>query len=233
MKNVPLDINEALIDKHRLRDASGEFVPDAALDALHGAIAEARTTAEKLAALADTIGNDKTITKEAGALKLRQAALKICEASAAKLDAAQARATREVEALLKSTAAPPPPQDALELQLEAELRQRLCAMRDDERSKLIGAALKSNDQRVLAAVLRGHPVLVGMGEAQHTAYREQWRQSQFPQETNRIARLKKALDATERAGRCLVGLVESAVKNPVAIAAEQNLEKAKTLDAAE
>ena len=111
------------------------------------------------------------------------------------------------------------------MQLEAELRQRICAMRDEERSKLIGAALKSGDQTVLAAVLRGHHALVGMSEAQHTVYREQWRQSQFPQETDRIARLKKAIDATDRAGQCLVGMVESAVKNPVAIAAEQNAEE--------
>ena len=215
---LPLDINEGLIDKHRLRDrASGEFIPDAALEVLHGAMVETRRTAEKIAALADAIGNDKTITKEAGALKLRQAALKLSEKVAAKLDEAHARAAREVEALTRSTASPPPPKDALELQLEAELRQRLCAMRDDERSKLIGTSLKSGDQTVMAAVLRGHHALVGLGEAQHAAYREQWRQSQFPQETDRIARLKKALDATDRAGRCLVGMVESLVKNPVAI----------------
>ena len=68
---VPLDINEGLIDKQRMRDrASGEFIPDAALEVLHGAMAEARQTAEKIAALAEAIGNDKTITPEAGALKL-------------------------------------------------------------------------------------------------------------------------------------------------------------------
>ena len=189
--------------------------------------------AEKIAALAEAIGNDKTITPEAGALKLRQAALKLSEKSAAKLDEARARAARDVETLTRSTAAPPPPADALAMQLEAELRQRICGMRDEERSKLIGAALKSGDQTVLAAVLRGHHALVGMSEAQHAVYREQWRQAQFPQETDRIARLKKAIDATDRAGQCLVGMVESAVKSPVAIAAEQNAEKTKAIEAAE
>jgi hypothetical protein len=85
----------------------------------------------------------------------------------------------------------------------------------------------------MAAVLRGHHALVGMSETQLAVYREQWRRSQFPQESDRIARLKKAIDATDRAGQCLVGMVESVVKNPMAIAAEQNAETAKALEAAE
>lgn len=231
---VPLDINEAVIDKQRMRDrGSGGYVPDAALDILHSAVAETRKTAEKLAALAEALGNDRTITPEAAALKLRRAALKLGETSATKLDAARARAAREVETLRKNTASPPPPKDALAMQLEAELRQRICAMRDDERSKLVGAALKSGDQAVLAAVLRGHHALVGMSETQHNVYREQWRHAAYPQETDRIQRLNKALAATDRAGQCLLGMVESAVKNPVAVKAEQTAERTRALEAAE
>ena len=116
---VSLDLHEAVIDKHRARDRDGEFIPDAALESLHGAVAEARKTAEKIAALAEAISNDRTVTPEAGAVRLRQQALKLSEKVATKLDAARVRISREVEELVRTTATPPPPKDQLAMALEA------------------------------------------------------------------------------------------------------------------
>jgi hypothetical protein len=203
------------------------------LEALRAAIAEARTTAEKIAALAEAVATDRTVTPEAGQVKLRQRTLALSEKIAAKLDEARARAAREVEAITKATATPPPPKDQLAAGLEAELRQRLYVMSDKQRSQLIGTALKDGDQAVMGALLRGHHALVGMSQAEHDVRREQWRNRMFPVEADRIARLQKAIEATDRAGRSFVRMVESIVKNPVAEQAEASAATVKAMEAAE
>jgi hypothetical protein len=144
----------------------------------------------------------------------------------------RAKAAAEVENMTKATSCPPPPKDALAMQLEAEMRTRLAAMREDERRKFVGVSFGNRDALVMAAVLR-HPALIGMGEAEFAVCRDRYRRSEFPQEADRLERLTKGVAALDRAGKCFVNLVETAAKNPAAEAAEQNAAKVKKLEAAE
>ena len=86
----------------------------------------------------------------------------------------------------------------------------------------------------MASVLRGHPALCGMTESEFQVCRERYRRSQHPAEADRIIRLMKAYEASERAGDSFIGMIEAIVKNPAAEQAEQSASKVKAaLEAAE
>jgi hypothetical protein len=57
----------------------------------------------------------------------------------------------------------------------------------------------------IGAVLRsGVPVmLTGMGGAEREARRREWQRSRYPVELDRVERLGKAIEATQRAGRAV------------------------------
>jgi hypothetical protein len=222
-----MSINESLIDKFRVRDsASGEIIADPVLDAVSGAIRKTREGAERLAAIAAAVGNDKTMTPEAAALKAKDAALKVGDQIAPQLDEARGRAIREIESLERATSCPPPG-DAVAMQLESELRATLRAAKKSDRDKIVKAAIDGGDDSVIGAVLRGHAALVGMTAEEQNARREEWRVARYPQEADRIGRLKRAVEAIGRAGGAFVNMVSRLTDNPQAVAAEAGAAKAK------
>jgi hypothetical protein len=198
---LPLDPNN--LARLYKRSADGERISDPALDALSAALGVAFQSGEKISALASALKDDLTIAPAARALKLRETALKLGASAAAKLDAAKERALREMEAVERQTGSPPPPANPLAMQLEAELRAHLASMKQSERDKYLGKP----DDVIAAAVLRGHPALCSMTEAEQKIYRERWRQTRYAAEADRIARLTKAIEAVERAGAALVSYV--------------------------
>jgi hypothetical protein len=227
-----LDMHESVIDNFRARDADGEIVKDAMLDAVASAMAEARTAAERIAALSEAVGTDRTITLQAGALKLRQAALKSSEKVAGKLDQARAKVTAEIERMARDTAKPPDPATPLAMQLEAEMRTRLAAMKEDERRRVIGVGFNKRDALLMASVLR-HPALIGMTASEFDVCRERYRWSEHPVEADRIERLTKGVAALDNCGKSFIGMIETATKSPAAVKAAQAVETVQKLEAAE
>ena len=227
MTKLPLSLHESCVDKFRARDRlTGKFIDDDALEGLSGAMAKARADAERLTALADAVLADKTQTPEANALRLRKEALKLGETAAKKLDAARQRAAKALELLRAATSTLPVPKDQLALQIEGEVRVRLAAMKPNERGELIAAAIKHDDAETLGAYFRGPSYLSGASDSERGLYKGMWRQKQFPKECDREQRLVKALEALDRGGQALLGVVEVCTNSPAAKAAEQGTARA-------
>lgn len=183
-------------------------MPDEELSSLAGAMGSARTTAEQLAALAEALQHDKTRTPEAAALELRKSALRLAESSAKRLDTARQKAAEALGRLQKETAAPPPPRDAVALQIESEVRARLAALPQDKRTAAISAAIQSGDDVVTGAILRGPGFLSGLNDGEHEHARLRFREQRHPEKTAKMRRLEAALDDVDRGGNLLLSFVE-------------------------
>jgi hypothetical protein len=218
----PASLHEAEIERWQPRDPmTGELQSDADLQTLAGAMASARRDAERLAALAAALQGDPRRTPEGAAVELRRAALEIGERSAQTLDAARSRAVAALKTVEAETAAPPPPRDAVQLQIEAELRAKLAALPQAKRRALITEAIDSGDDTLPGAILRGPALLTGLTPEEHALIREQWRAARHPERAAKIARLTKALEATELGGNLLVSYVERLTTSDRAKAAQR------------
>ncbi len=185
-----------------------EQIPDDELRALAGAMASARRNAEQLRDLATAIQADRTRTPEASALELRRSALSLGEKGARTLDAARQRASEVLKRIEAETTAPPPPRDAMALQIEAEVRTRLAGMQASERRVLIEAAIQGGNDTIVGAALRGPAMLIGMDQTEHDLMRLRWREARHPEKAAKIERIVNALEAVDRGGNLLMSFVE-------------------------
>lgn len=218
-RGVPLSLHEDLIERQYARDPETKaVVEDPALRALAGAVKTARLAVEQVAELHRAVGADKTITPEAAALTVRSAAVKLGEKAAKVLDDARAAALAEMQRVEAETAAPPPGDPAI----ESEVRSMLARATHEQRSKIVADAIKAGDDTTCGAVLRaGVPAwLSGLGQAELDMRREQWRRARHPGVSDRLDRMRKAIEATDRGGRLLVTFVQDAANSPAAQLAE-------------
>lgn len=206
----PPDIHEAAVEQHYGRQPGGEVENDAAIATLVVAVRTTRLNSESLAAYAETLAKDRLLSPDAARLKLRDNALKLAEATARRLDEAKGRVQKEIEEIDALTGMPPVLRDQLGAGLEAEIRARLASMTDEARDKAIGNAFAEKDKSIIAAVLRGPAMLVGMSPSRHEMVRHRYRTTFHPAETERRRRLAAALDVTERSGRSFIGYIATA-----------------------
>lgn len=216
----PQDIHEAAVEQHYARAPSGEVESDSAIATLAVAIRATRLNSESLAAYADTLAKDRLLSPDAARLKLRDNALKLAEATAKKLDEAKARVQREIEEIDALTSTPPAPRDQLSAGLEAEIRARLAILPEKARDEAIGKAFAEKDRNIVAAVLRGPALLVGLSQARHDMVRHRYRTTFHPEETERRKRLTAALEATERGGHSFLKFITDAATGPATQIAE-------------
>ena len=113
--------------------------------------------------------------------------------------------------------------------LEGEIRQTFGRLKDDDRHKALTAALEKGDDAIIGAILHAPAILSGQTDAAHEMFRHKFRSARFPAETDRISRLKKALDAVERGGRAFVTFVDEASATPQARLAEAQAKKANEM----
>ncbi|TBC94160.1 hypothetical protein ELH26_09110 [Rhizobium leguminosarum] len=225
----PQDIHEAAVEQHYARAPSGEVEKDAAIASLATAVRTTRINSESLAGYADTLAKDRLMSPDAARLKLRDNALKLAEATAKKLDEAKALVQRQIEEIDALTGTPPALRDQLSAGLEAEIRARLATMPEKARDEAIGKAFAEKDKNIIAAVLRGPALLVGLNQARYDMVRHRYRTTFHPEETERRKRLAAALDATERSGRSFIGYIATATTG----SATQIAEAAANAQAAE
>ena len=212
---VPPSLHEAEVERHYPRDPiTLEQQPDDDMRVLSAAMASARRNAEQLAELATALRNDRTRTPEAQALELRKAAMSLGEKAARNLDGARQRVGEALKRIETETSAPPPPRDAVALQIEAELRSKLSALPASDRRAAIAAAIRSGDDTIVGAVLRGPAMLSGMDQTEQDYTRLQWRQIRHPEKAARIDRLAKAIEATDTGGNLLMSYVERVSSSP-------------------
>ncbi|MBB2699168.1 UNVERIFIED_ORG: hypothetical protein GGI66_003850 [Rhizobium esperanzae] len=206
----PQDIHEATVEQHYARAPNGEVERDASIATLATAVATTRQNSENLAAYADTLSKDRLLSPDAARLKLRDNALRLAEATAKKLDEAKALVQRQIEEIDTLTSTPPALRDQLSAGLEAEIRARLASMQEKARDDAISKAFAEKDNTIIAAVLRGPALLVGLSQARHDMVRHRYRETFHPEETARRRRLAAALEATERSGNSFIGYIATA-----------------------
>ncbi|MGO4316342.1 hypothetical protein [Agrobacterium sp. MCAB5] len=231
----PIDIHESVIEQHYARKPGGEVESDAAIAALASAIRQTRLNSASLAEYAETITADKLIPPEAARLRIRDQAIRLAEVTARKLDEAKNRVQKEIEDIESLTGAPPVLRDQISASLETEIRARLSVMPDKERDDAIGKAFTKNDLAVVAAVLRGPALLVGMSQTKQDMVRHRYRNTFYPEETARRRRLQEALEATERGGQSFIKFITAATTGAAAqLAAASERAKAaeKVMEAA-
>lgn len=221
---VPPGLNEQAVEHFAVRDRKSGRIADEEVGALASAVKLAREEAIRLSHLEMATLADPTQTREAGLLQLANAAVRSGERIAAPLDAARAKVAARIAEIEKRISAPPAPRDALALSIESEVRARLAAMSDKDRSAAIDAALKAGDAVVVGAVLRGPALLTGLSDARHEMLRHSYRARFHKAEADRVSALRKALEATERMGNLFVSVVREATGSPAARLAASNKE---------
>lgn len=229
---VPPGLNEQAVEHFAVRDRKTGRIADEEVGALASAVKLAREEAIRLSHLEMATLADPTQTREAGLLQLATAAVRSGERIAAPLDAARAKVAARIAEIEKRISAPPAPRDAVALSIESEVRRALAAMSDKDRSAAIDAALKAGDAVVVGAVLRGPALLTGLSDARMGMLRNAYKQRFHAAESERVATLNRALEATDRMGRLFVGLVREATSSPAVHLATRAKEQRETALAA-
>ncbi|TRC76891.1 hypothetical protein FJV83_24175 [Mesorhizobium sp. WSM4307] len=231
--NVPIDLDERMIDQFAETDPlTGKPVADPVVSGLSDAVRLAREQAKSLAALEAAALADKTTAFEASILRVASAAEKSGGRVATQLDAARTKAMTEIANIERRTGSPPPPKDSIALGIEAEIRARLASMTPKDRDAAISKAKAEGNEVIIAAVLRGPAMLVGLSEAEQNLMRHAYRERFHKADYARLTRLNKALEATDRSGRLFVKIVRTAIDSPAAILAATNRARLEELAAA-
>lgn len=215
---VPMTLAPELVENFRTRDpVTRMIIADPIFDTLDKALRDAKAKAEQIVATAAALTEDDTVTREAAAVKMRAAALKLGEAAGAALDAARDRIDTELAGIASATNAPAPMKDTTGgLLIEGEVRSALRSMSGKDRGEAISKALTQGDELVIGAALRGPAMLCGFSAAELEIHRAAWRRQAFPAEVEREERLKAARDAADRAGEALVTFIEEAAGGDMA-----------------
>lgn len=228
---IPVDIHEALVEYHYRRDTGGQVVPDAAIGSLAAAVRKTRENVHALVSMADALSQDRTSTAEANALKLRESALRLAEATAQKLDDAKVAAELEIEQIEQRTAQPPAPADQATVALEAEIRTRLTGMSDAVRDKVLGDAFSAGDMAVIGAVLRGPAFLAGMHQTRQEMIRHRYRTAYHGDDYARRDRLRNAVQAADRTGQSFINIITEMTNGGTVALAEANANNARSAEA--
>jgi hypothetical protein len=161
---------------------------------------------ETIANLPGQIMADRVYSRETNAEKLRQEVLKLSVQAGRWLDDAVVQARAVLERVQLEIAAPPVPEpDSSEAQYEEEARTTLRSLPDKQRQAAFAEALNRDDMVTIGAVLRvGVPcMVVGMSDTERELRRREWQTKRYPTELYRIDRLRRAIEAGERAGRAI------------------------------
>lgn len=200
IKDVPLDINEGMLTRFRVRDPqTREFVSDAAIDHLVSAAAAMRANAETARSLAEAISADRSFSGQAGRQRFPADATKLFMKAENKITEAMKVAFTELARVEKSIR----PGAPLNM-LASEIRARLAALPSEQRSNILNEA----DDATIGAIISGPYWLSGLTKSQvDLAYRA-WSEKRYPAENDRIRRIGKALDAARRVGLSFQSYVE-------------------------
>jgi hypothetical protein len=193
VKKPSPSIHEGYISRLQVRDASGELVPDEALQAAESALARARASAERMFAIAESISLDPSIVPAIRPLKIRDAVGAVAIASAKALDQQRAIVAAELAALREATSAPPPPADATAVLLQQEIRARLATMDNPRRGELLHRAVIDGDDQIIGALLHAPGWLSNVTDAEREMRREAWRHVRHPQHVKLLIEYAQSL----------------------------------------
>lgn len=227
----PIDLTAKSIAKFFERDRTGAVIPDAALQAVHDAVASVEASADQIASMFDAVMQDSSRTEGQRLIEAKKGVERIANAAGAKLDAAADRIKTELAAIDRATSAPPP-MDAQAIQIASDIRRALAGMSAKDRSDRIAAAIAGDDDTTMRAVLGAPAWISGMTNLEVSARRHAWALRKHPKEMERAARLKKAQAALERNGTSFVSFVAGLAQSPAATLAAAAAERAEAARAA-
>lgn len=145
---------------------------------------------------------DPTNTPMRNLQRSAEAATRRQQEALARLDATTDRARREIQMIVEATSRPDDPPAPHMVRMVAD---RLSSMKPDQRSKIIGEALASDQKATLHAVLwSGDAWMFGMSNEEREMWRAQYRQSRFPQALARKAALERAIELASAGGTALM-----------------------------
>jgi len=194
-------IHEDVISRHHSRDpVSRETVYDPIVSRMSLAVGSARLAVEKATKVAEALFANQFITVAARHRAVQDKCHRLTQPVLSDIDNALASCRREIETLETKTSSPPRPTDASGYFLASEVRQRLAAMDEVSREAALSQVLSDDDDAALGAILSASPMLTGITKARQQVLRSAWQKQRFASELERISRLKKALEDTERAG---------------------------------
>jgi hypothetical protein len=144
--------------------------------------------------------------------KLREKEQKLREPSLGKLNSAKALVESKIKEVERRISAPPAP-DEEGLRRQNNIVAAIREMKPDDRLEL----LNKMDKEIAAAVLRNHPVALGMTTTEQDLFRLAWQKRRHAAGTDQLARDRKALAHIERAVPIVVAYCEKkmASLNPV------------------
>jgi hypothetical protein len=191
-----------LIERELRRDRDGKLQPIAALTHATSAMAQARGLAEQLASAINQTLRDPGLSDGQRLLRSRKLAETLGGTIAKKLDDAVARLIEHRDGIRRTTFSPPRATSARDVAIERQTADVLRQMTDADRRRAITAAIDSEEDTILAAVLGGGPpLLVGLTDAEVAAHRARWRAKAHPDAYDQQQRLERAIEHVERAGK--------------------------------
>jgi len=230
MTKVPISLHEAAIERYYRQDPkSRQPIGDPVLNEARSAMSAARGFAEQIASSTSAIMRDESKPLPARLIASKGVATRLGELAAKRLDAAVASAKTELEKIARETA-PPAPRNPHEAQLQSEVRGVLRGMNDQKRAEAINAAITGADDLTALAFLNGPPLLTGASDSERGLRLEQWRRARYGDTVEREARLRLALEATERGGQSLVAWLQNLSENPETKLAEGRAEAARVAE---
>jgi len=219
-------IHEDVISRHYIKDPlNGDQVADPVISRLVDAMKTTRLAAEQAGRVADAIHASVGMTAPVRHREAKTKTWKVLEPVLRDLDSAMHNCRREIERLEAGTVNPPRPQDLPTNFMYGEVRSRLATMSPVDRQKAVAAALRDDDQVVIAAILHGAAMLSNLTLAEYNMVHATWRKRKWGDEVERMERLKKALSDAEQGGTLALNYLGKLSSDVMARAADESEER--------
>jgi hypothetical protein len=211
----PEKFDDFLITKPVQKDGRwrNEPVQDLAVEDMRSVSKFAWDAADKIEAAHAMVMKQSGLTEVGRHAKSREMSLAVAANVAKKLDAAKRRTAEAIRKLEEKIAAPPPAGDPA---IIAAMRARLPTMKPAERKKVIHDAIKNNDAATMFATLAVPGWMIGERDHAHNLRLCAWQRVTFPNEFNRIRRLKHAQRVLDIHARSFMGWVDGLTNSHLA-----------------
>jgi hypothetical protein len=192
---------------------SGDSGKDTGIAAVANALRVALDACGKIDSAAAALKADKGLSPSGRVSKFREQERKLREPALAKINTARALVESKIKDIKRRMSEPPPPEDDAGLRRESNLIAAIRAMKPDQRLELSN----NLDDEIAGAILRSHPVAIGMTASEQDAYRIAWQKKRCPDEAGHLNRNSRALAYIERAVPIITDFAEKKARGLEAV----------------
>jgi hypothetical protein len=185
-------IDESFIARHFVPD-----VQDDVLQALHDAVLACREACERSLDYKRAMEKDEKYSSAFKTKQVHETSWKHLIAASRKIDASRALAEAAIKKLDDETGAPPAPRDAHKIAMAGEIRMALIRMSHGDRAAAIERAINTGIDEIVSAIVSAPSLLTGLTDDEREMHRHAWRAKHYPQELDRLNRIRKAVRDSE------------------------------------